>query len=114
VVAIDPSEVERAMKAILAGGTLDDLRAVWPDAKAAGLTELWIEIGEKLKQNETPVDAAPSDDVDALWAEIMRTVPADWSTSMVEKAFAASSGVSAETANAADMQAYLISLRGAK
>lgn len=115
VVAIDPSEVERAMKAILAGGTLSDLRAVWPEAKAAGLQSLWVEIGEKLKENETPVEDAPvSDDVDALWAEIMRTVPADWSTSKVEQQFLESTGVNAETADASDMQAYLVSLRGAK
>lgn len=115
VVTIDPSEVERAMKAILAGGTLSDLRQVWLDAKAAGSTSLWIEIGEKLKQNETPVESAPvSDDVDVLWAEIMRAVPSGWSTSRVEEQFTASTGVAVETANASDMQAYLVSLRGAK
>jgi hypothetical protein len=115
VVAIEPAEVERAMKAILAGGTLADLRAVWTDANAAGLRDLWIEIGEKLKQNEAPpvVEASvDGEDVDFLWAKIMQTVPVDWSTTKTEEEFTKSTGAAVETANASDMQAYLVSLRG--
>lgn len=114
VVVVDKDSVAQTLKTILAGGTLEDLRSVWPEARDAGLKDLWIEIGEKLKADVAVgpvVESAASEDVDALWAEIMRTVPSDWSTTKVEEKFTASTGVSAEAANAADMQAYLISLR---
>jgi hypothetical protein len=116
-VTTDRDSVEASLRAIQASGTIADLRQVWPEAKAAGLEELALKIADEFKQNTAPpavVESAPSDDVDALWAEIMRTVPADWSTSKVEEQFTASTGVPVETANASDMQAYLVSLRGAK
>jgi hypothetical protein len=114
-VVTDRDSVEDAMKAILAGGTLDDLRQMWAEANAAGLRELWIEIGEKLKQNEAPVESvqASVDDKDVLnnlWMQIMQTVPSDWSTTKTEEDFENTVGRSAESADAADMTKYLTHL----
>lgn len=113
-VTTDRDSVEASLRAIQTGGTIADLRSVWPDAKAAGLEELALKIADEFKDAQRAQASTDAGDVDALWAEIMRTVPADWSTSKVEEQFTASTGVAAETASASDMQAYLISLRGSE
>jgi hypothetical protein len=107
-VQLDQSNVEQSLRAIQASGTLDDLRLVWPEAKAAGLEELALKIADEFKQ--AIAARPPSGDPDELWAEIMRTVPSDWSTSKVEEDFETTVGRSAESADAADMTKYLTHL----
>ena len=111
-VQLDHSSVERTLRMIQAGGTLDDLRLVWPEAKASGLEELALKIADEFKQAAAVVVEQPSGDADALWAEIMRTVPSEWSTSRVEEDFENTVGRSAESADAADMTKYLTHLTG--
>jgi len=103
---LDVDSVRSALQTIAAGGTLDDLRAVWPQAKAAGLDELALKIADEFKRKA----AVSSGDVDELWSQIMRTVPEDWSTSKVEGEFAETVGVQAEEATAEDMTRYLAHL----
>lgn len=114
VVAPQPGSVRDALMVVSAHGTLDDLRALWGDAKTAGLESLALEIAAEFKARSTAsvqrdVEVT-SGDPDALWAEIMRTVPSEWSTSKVEEDFETTVGRSAESADAADMTKYLTHL----
>lgn len=109
----DVGSVSAALDAIAAGGTLDDLRAVWTEAVNAGLKERALKIADEFKQASQVVDAEPvqpGGSVDDLWAQIMRTVPESWSTTRVEEEFATVTGVQAEQANAQHMTAYLAHL----
>lgn len=121
----DRDSVRDALIQVANHGTIEDLRQLWPDAKGVGLEDMARGIAEDMNRL-AQADAESAElrraanstvdgrSVDDLWAEIMRTVPEDWPTSKVEEEFTKSTGVSAETAEASDMQAYLISLRGAK
>lgn len=111
----DRDSVEATLRAIQAGGTLADLRLVWPEAKASGLEELALKIADEFKAaTAQPVEASVDDKdvLNNLWMQIMQTVPSDWSTSRVEEDFETTVGRSAENADAADMTKYLNHLGG--
>jgi hypothetical protein len=111
-VQVDQASVSAALDAIAAKGTLDDLRAMWSDAVAAGLKERVLKIADEFKQaaKSEPEPAPSSGSPDDLWAQIMRTVPETWSTSQVEEEFAKVAGVPAEEATAEHMTTYLAHL----
>jgi hypothetical protein len=97
-------DVDSVRAALHAATSLDDLRELWPEAKAAGLQPLWKEMGNRFRTVEAV------DSVDKLWATVMETVPEDWPTSKVEADFEEFTGVAVEKANAQHMQAYLAHL----
>lgn len=107
-------DVESVRNALLTVPTLEDLRALWPDAVAAGLQELAKDIAANFRKTDNPdATANVGESVDRLWSRIMETVPEDWPTSKVEAEFEAFTGVSAEKADAEDMASYLAHLGGA-
>jgi hypothetical protein len=96
-------DVDSVRGALDAATSMDDLRALWTDAREAGLQDHWKRMGARFKKTD---EANASD----LWAKIMQTVPETWPTSKVEEEFAAFAGVSAEKAGADHMTAYLAHL----
>lgn len=106
--AAAPFDVDSVRAAIAAVPDLAGLRAMWPDAKAAGLEDV-----AKARAAELAAAPVESGDPDELWAAIVRTVPEDWTSTQVEQDFAAFAGVPSEQAGAADMAAYARHLRGA-
>ncbi|GAA0897886.1 hypothetical protein [Pseudonocardia zijingensis] len=110
---------------------IDSVRAMWTDlaarfhmpvaspvakalqARAAELTPQTEQdaVTEMATSRSEPAPAA-SDDPDDLWAQILRTVPADWTSEKVEHEFAQFAGTPADVAGAPDMRAYLDKLRG--
>lgn len=112
-------DAENVRAAIAAVDNLEDLRGMWDDIKAAGLTDEASARAKELqsgKAADEPVDAEPvaepssSDDADAAWAEIMRKVPEEWSTTDVEKDFELFAEVPADQGTAEQMRAYLAAL----
>lgn len=113
-------DVDNVRAAIAAVDTVEDLRAIWPDIKAAGLVDVATARAKQLEQpaadagppKEMPVDSAGTSagDADAAWSEVMRAVPEDWSTTQVETDFEAFAGVSAEAGTAQQMREYLVAL----
>lgn len=95
-------DVESVRAALTAAGSLADLRELWPDAKAAGLQQLWKDIGASLRGSEATADER--------WSQIIKTVPPDWPMSKVEEEFASFTGVSAEKSSAEEMEAFLAHL----
>lgn len=119
-------DVDSVRAAIAAVGTLADLRALWPEARTAGLDAeararaAQLAADEPAADEQAAVEAATrataaqdAADPDELWARIVRTVPEDWTTSDVERDFASFTGTPAEQAGAADMRRYLEHLAGA-
>lgn len=112
-VAPQPDSVRDALMVVSAHGTLDDLRALWGDAKTAGLESLALEIAAEFKARSAASvqrDVEVSGDPDALWMQIMQAVPVEWSTTKTEEDFETTVGRSAESADAADMTKYLTHL----
>lgn len=121
---------------IAAAGSLGEVRAMWKDLAAAFHMPVDGPVALALQARATDFAAPPPDDdhdegdavsemaprtttapttsgdPDELWATIMRTVPADWTSSQVDQDFANFAGITAEQAGAADMTAYLQHLRG--
>lgn len=96
--ALDSDSVRAAIAAVT---TVNDLRALWPDAKTAGLEDVARARAAALEA------AAAGDDPDAVWATVLRTVPDDWTTDQAETNFVAFAEVPVEQASAADMRRYL-------
>jgi hypothetical protein len=96
-------DVDSVRAALDAAESMQDLRVLWPDARAAGLQAYWKVAGAKFKKQ--------GEDATTLWSQIMQTVPEDWATSRVEEEFAAFTGVSAEEAGVEHMTAYLEHVR---
>lgn len=111
-------DVDNIRAAILTAPSVDDLRAMWDDAKAAGLTGLVLECVKNFEGAEkTPSnpDAAANvgQNADQVWQRILAAVPEDWTTSQVEADFRKEIGVAAEDADAEQMVQYLAQLGGA-
>lgn len=122
---LDPDSVRAAIAAVT---SLDGLRALWHDAKTAGLEDLVKARAEQLKPKPKPEPLPGDDDLppqqalqqlqtqgeqitaldpDEMWSKIMRTVPGTWDTDQVETEFANYTGVPAEQASAVDMARFL-------
>lgn len=95
-------DVESVKAAIGAVDSLDDLRTLWPDAKAAGLEAL-----AKARAAELQDPASDGDDADELYSKVMKSVPEDWSTTKVEEEFKKFCGMDMETAGGIHLKAYL-------
>jgi hypothetical protein len=102
-------DVDNVRAALAAAPTIEVLRDLWPEAKAAGLeAEAKRRASElAIAEHSTPVPAPTSDDPDELWSTILRTVPTDWTLPQVEREFANFTGTPAEVAGASDMRDYL-------
>lgn len=107
-------DVDSVRAAIAAVPDLASLRAIWPQAKTAGLEDVAKARAAEFASQPapTPQPAAPtSGDPDELWAQIVRSVPQDWTSSQVEQNFANFAGTPADVAGPADMAAYLNHLK---
>jgi hypothetical protein len=96
-------DADSVRAALDAAGSMDDLRALWTEAKEAGLQDHWKWLGARFKKSD-------EETATSLWSKIMQTVPEDWPTSKVEEQFEAFTGVAAEKAGADHMTAYLAHL----
>jgi hypothetical protein len=105
-------DVDSVRAAIAAVSSLEELRALWPEAKAAGLVDLAVRRSNELDQPaaEGVISAALEPTADDLWLRILQAVPETWTTEQVETEFAAHTEVPVEQASAADMQRYLTHL----
>lgn len=113
---LDKTSVENALKTIQSGGTLQDIRDIWPQVKEAGLEEAALKIVAEFQEAEKKAAAVAQPEAaeltaDAVWNQIMQSVPEDWSTSKVEEHFAEVTGVAAEKAGAGQMAVYLKKIR---
>lgn len=103
-------DVESVRAAIAAAQTVPALRDMWPLAVEAGLTGLAKDRAADIERAEREEAARDSGDPGELWATIMTTVPADWSTDQVEDDFERVTGTDAGSATAEQMQTYLTHL----
>lgn len=107
-------DVDSVGAAIAAAPDIVSLRELWPDAKAAGLeaeARRRAAVFATAEHDTATAGPAESGDVDEVWAQIMRAVPADWSSTKVETEFATFTGTPAEVAHVNDMHAFLTHIR---
>lgn len=108
------------VSAARAAFSLEAVREVWAKAKDNGhLTdELGLQlslIAEQWKKNEAPAaTATPSDrDPDDIWADIVRKTPDGWTMDDLEQHFASrNEGTHPGSATTAELEAYLVELKG--
>jgi hypothetical protein len=109
-------DVDSVRASIAAVPDIESLREIWPQAKAAGLEDVAKARAAEFAAQPAPAPApqpaaATSDDPDELWAQIVRAVPQDWTSTQVESEFTNYAQVPPDQASAADMRAYLDHLR---
>jgi hypothetical protein len=85
--------------ALEAAESLEELRELWPDAIQAGWQGLARELAARFER--------PEDDAGEVWAQVMRAVPDDWTTSQAEEEFESFSKVKVEEATAEQFREYL-------
>jgi hypothetical protein len=95
-IQIDKDSVRAALEA---AESLEELRELWPDAIQAGWQGLARELAAKFER--------PEDDAGEVWAQVMRAVPDDWTTSQAEEEFESFSKVKVEEATAEQFREYL-------
>jgi hypothetical protein len=101
-------DMDSWLTAVTAATNVDDLRHLWTVARDGGLVAADIE--PILKRRADELTAGPTADPDELWQRILRTVPADWTTPMVEADFEAQIGVDVGSATAVELARYLAGL----
>jgi hypothetical protein len=106
--------------------TIDELRALWETAEAAGELDpelkkvLWARKAALLNAAKTaapapataPVQAAS--DVDAIWTQILTTSPKGWTLTQVEEHFRTHTGQDPSDATAETMTRFLADLQAGK
>lgn len=128
--ATGPSvDVDSVRASIAAIDTVDDLRAMWADIKAAGLEDeakaraVELKTAQDTAEEEGPQTAPNPDDInldsgagtsggdaDAAWTHCMTVAPEDWSTTQVEKAFTEFAGVDVEKGTATQFRKFAVEL----
>lgn len=122
-------DVDSVRAAIAAIDTVDDLRAMWADIKAAGLEDeakaraVELKTAQDTAEEEGPQTAPNPDDInldsgagtsggdaDAAWTHCMTVAPEDWSTTQVEKAFTEFAGVDVEQGTATQFRKFAVEL----
>lgn len=104
-------DVDNVRAAIDAVTTLDDLRALWPDARKVGLEPYADQRAKQIKATAQPAAReTPAEDPNAVWSLVLQSVPEDWTTEQVERDFGLFAEVPAEQASAADIRRYLDAL----
>ena len=97
-------DVDSLLAAVRTTTTAEELRALWSQAKAAGVL---TDAVKAALQDQAAALNGTAGDPDALWQRVLASAPPDWTSQQLEDDFASVVGVDAGAATAADMQHYL-------
>lgn len=109
-------DVDSTKTAIATAGTRDELTVLWRSIPKESMTDelraAFTQRGHELSHADSPPAAAvtaggDSDDLDALWRQVLASAPERWTSQQLEDDFEATTGVDPGKANADHMRAYL-------